>query len=370
MKVSVEKLSHHPKNREIYDLSSIDTLMTSIQEVGLLQSLVIDQHNQVISGNRRLEAVRRLNWKSVEIEKVDVEPTDTIPLIISYNQQRVKTNREILQEYWALEKVLGIGQGKRTDLDTTSVSSDRSSKNPRTRDIIAKQLGISSTQLGLLLYIHNRNPDFLDLIDDGTITINKAYQRLQNGHKYAFAHGENRNENDFYTTPYSLTEQLLRVEDFNKDLDICKPATGKDGITNVLRKYWKPELITSYDKEQDFFKDTNNYEYIITNPPFSKSLEFIHQAKRRAKNKFCLLLPLNFLHGKKRYEEVYTDKEYGLSKVHIFTRSLLMDDKPNRTDGLVKGGMLVFAWYVFENGYKDFPTISWIDNSADIIKVR
>ena len=47
-----------------------------------------------------------------------------------------------------------------------------------------------------------------------------------------------------------------------------------------------------------------------------------------------------------------------------------MDDKPNRTDGLVKGGMLVFAWYVFENGYKDFPTISWIDNSADIIKVR
>jgi len=59
MKIAVNKLKHHPVNRKIYDLSSIDALMSSISDVGLLQNLVIDQNNQVISENRRLEAVTR-----------------------------------------------------------------------------------------------------------------------------------------------------------------------------------------------------------------------------------------------------------------------------------------------------------------------
>ena len=59
MKIAGNKLKHHPVNRKIYDLSSIDALMSSISDVGLLQNLVIDQNNQVISENRRLEAVTR-----------------------------------------------------------------------------------------------------------------------------------------------------------------------------------------------------------------------------------------------------------------------------------------------------------------------
>jgi len=46
MKVNISKLSHHPKNQEIYDLSSIEELMESISEVGLLQPLIIDQHQE------------------------------------------------------------------------------------------------------------------------------------------------------------------------------------------------------------------------------------------------------------------------------------------------------------------------------------
>ena len=63
MKVSPQSLMHHPLNQEIYELSAIDALMKSIVEVGLLQKLVVDQHDQVVSGNKRLEAVKRLGWK-------------------------------------------------------------------------------------------------------------------------------------------------------------------------------------------------------------------------------------------------------------------------------------------------------------------
>ena len=59
MKILVNKLKHHPLNKDIYTLSSIDELSMSIKEMGLLEPLVIDKKNQVISGNRRLEAIRK-----------------------------------------------------------------------------------------------------------------------------------------------------------------------------------------------------------------------------------------------------------------------------------------------------------------------
>ena len=42
MKVKVSTLKHHPKNKEIYTLSSIEELIESISEVGLLQPLIVD----------------------------------------------------------------------------------------------------------------------------------------------------------------------------------------------------------------------------------------------------------------------------------------------------------------------------------------
>ena len=72
MKVKISSLKHHPKNKEIYNLSSIEELMESISEVGLLQPLIIDQ-NQVISGNRRFESIKRLGWKEVKVEVKEVK---------------------------------------------------------------------------------------------------------------------------------------------------------------------------------------------------------------------------------------------------------------------------------------------------------
>lgn len=55
MKVPISKLKHHPLNERIYSLSGIESLMESIQQVGLLEPPTIDQNFQVVSGNRRFE---------------------------------------------------------------------------------------------------------------------------------------------------------------------------------------------------------------------------------------------------------------------------------------------------------------------------
>ena len=103
MKILVSELTHHPLNESIYTLSNISDLENSITEVGLLQPLVINQHYQVISGNRRLSAIRIIGWEKVEVVKVEVSDEETPSLLIHHNKNRVKSAKEIINEYKTLD---------------------------------------------------------------------------------------------------------------------------------------------------------------------------------------------------------------------------------------------------------------------------
>ena len=177
MKVKVSSLKHHPKNKEIYDLSSIDELMESISEVGLLQPLTIDTRNQVISGNRRFESIKRLGWKEVEVIVREVQEEEEELLLIHFNKQRIKSFKELINEYLTLDRIYRKGQGKRTDL--TSVKSNISSS----RDIISSEMGISSSQLQRLVYIHRNRPEYIELLDKGILTVNQSYLQIHREEK-------------------------------------------------------------------------------------------------------------------------------------------------------------------------------------------
>lgn len=176
-----------------------------------------------------------------------------------------------------------------------------------------------------------------------------------------------RKKSDFYETPYSISRHLLNRETFNTNLTVCEPACGDGAIVEVLKEKWSENKITSYDINKNFLNDSQQYDYIITNPPFSIAQDFIKQAKKLAKIKFAFLLPLSYLHGKKRHDEIYMDKSYGLEKVYVFTRYPMLGDEL-RDDGKYRTGMMVYGWYIFTNGYSNSPTIEWIDNNEDVIR--
>ena len=176
-----------------------------------------------------------------------------------------------------------------------------------------------------------------------------------------------RKKSDFYETPYSMTSHLLRVEEFDKSLTVCEPACGAGAISNILKKHWNN--VVAYDVEKDFLLEYGNYDYIITNPPFSIAYEFVQKAKRIATKKFAFLLPLSYLHGKKRYDNIYMDKQYGLKKVYVFTRYPMLGE-PLRDDGKYNTGMMVYAWYIFENHFSGSPTIDWLDNNGDVLSKK
>ena len=156
MKVKVSLLKHHPKNKEIYTLSSIEELMDSISDVGLLQPLIVDSRNQIISGNRRFESIKRLGWEEVEVEVKEVKEKEEELLLIHFNKQRIKSFKELINEYLTLDGYYRKGQGRRTDL--TSVKYNRSSS----RDQVSKEMGISSSQLQRLIFIHKHYPEHID----------------------------------------------------------------------------------------------------------------------------------------------------------------------------------------------------------------
>lgn len=178
-----------------------------------------------------------------------------------------------------------------------------------------------------------------------------------------------RKKSDFYETPYTLTRKFLDVEYFNKNSTVCEPACGGGAITRVLKEHWEDDKVTAYDQETNFLWETGEYDYIITNPPFSIAFEFIQRAKLVAKSKFAFLLPLSYLHGKKRFDEIYSDRTYGLEKVYVFTRYPMLGEAL-REDGKYNTGMMVYAWYVWTNGYSGLPTVDWLDNNEDVLSKK
>ena len=173
-----------------------------------------------------------------------------------------------------------------------------------------------------------------------------------------------RRASDFYETPYSITQQLLDRETFEKNATTLEPACGNGAILSVLHK--NGIFAWGYDVETDFLKETRQVDQIITNPPFSLALEFIKQAKEIVRCKFAFLLPLSYLHGKKRLDEIYTDRVFPLAKVYVFCRYPMLGDQL-RQDGKYRTGMMVYAWFVWERHHEGEPVIRWIDNQPFVI---
>ena len=175
-----------------------------------------------------------------------------------------------------------------------------------------------------------------------------------------------RIKDDQYSTPYSLTQALLEREDFEEP--ILEPACGGKAMVKVLNDY-------GYDSTEfydliwgcDFMDEKEKYPSIITNPPFGKAMQFILKCKEVCTDKFALILPLQYLHGNKRYHQIWMDKAFPLKKVYVFTRYVLFGE-PLRDDGKFHTGMISYAWFVWQKGWADAPSIEWIDINHLVLK--
>jgi len=115
---------------------------------------------------------------------------------------------------------------------------------------------------------------------------------------------------DNFQTPDWPVEMLIKALPEPLEGIVWEPACGDGRIVACLNRLEEPctgtDILTGTD-----FLTTNTYpafDYIITNPPFSKKDAFLKRCYEITKP-FALLLPLTALEGKKR-QALY--KKYGV----------------------------------------------------------
>ena len=170
-----------------------------------------------------------------------------------------------------------------------------------------------------------------------------------------------REKDDFYPTPPEGTRALLAVERFRGA--IWEPACGDGAISRVLAEAGHEVVSTDLvDRgfgvpRVDFLMESRRLApNVVTNPPFKHAEQFLARALDLGAEKIALLCRLAWLEGARRRRMFETTP---LARVHVFSRRL-----PIRRGGdpdVSGGGLIAFAWYVWERGHAGPPTLGWID---------
>lgn len=197
--------------------------------------------------------------------------------------------------------------------------------------------------------------------------------------------GENqRKENDEYITPFKVVDSSVQyfleyAKGHLRPGDILDPCAGNgiwgDVLANYIvsprlvgvdvnKKFDKPEV---YDEWHtlDFIRDTHNhnpvgsFDYIISNPPFKDSQEFVEKSITKLKDSGWLVFLLNesFLNSIGRKEQLFSDPWYRPEHVAISSR---------RVDFTGQGNPhTLVGLFIWRQGKTWETTLNWFDWKKD-----
>lgn len=184
-----------------------------------------------------------------------------------------------------------------------------------------------------------------------------------------------RETHDFYPTWPQATRALCTVERF--DGPIWEPACGDGAMVRELERAGHRVIATDLiDRGQeaggwgeggrDFLMEWQPLApHIVTNPPFTEAQDFVDRAlmltapERTGSDggKVVMFLRLAFLAGQKRG---LWWPGTPLARVWVMSRRVPMQRGRLATEE-DSGGVLDFAWYVWEHGHQGPPALHWLD---------
>ena len=178
-----------------------------------------------------------------------------------------------------------------------------------------------------------------------------------------------REVNDYYATPPSAVEMLLKLENFSKS--IMEPACGQGHIAEVLRSHGYTVCATDLINRGygvggvDFFNINEPTDMdIITNPPYSMAKEFVERAMEIVTDghKVAMFLKLTFLEGQGRRELF---RKYPPKIVYVSTSRIGCakngEFKKDKNGNLKADSAVAYCWYVWQKGFNGTPTLKWFN---------
>lgn len=172
---------------------------------------------------------------------------------------------------------------------------------------------------------------------------------------------------DLYTTPKIALDALCEVVDFDKTKTYFEPCKGlgnissymKDNLditmkTNELFGYSSSDFTEDYLQPRKKVASQWDYDVIVTNPPYRIAQSFVQEGFKYAKVQYHLLR-LNFLEGKARKKELYSQKH--LKRVFLFSYRIScakgVEEEP-------QANAVAYCWMEFDRDYVGNPELIWL----------
>ena len=165
--------------------------------------------------------------------------------------------------------------------------------------------------------------------------------------------GAVRRERDYYPTPEWCTEAIVRRLRWPGCPAILEPCRGDGAIIRVLKRYGFSDIEWAEIADgRDFltWDFGRQFDFVITNPPFSLARQFIDRSLELA-DCVVMLLPLSFLASKRRRNWWRSGREP--TALHVLSRrpSFTGDNRTDATD---------YAWYVWDKTGRQDAGIFWL----------
>ena len=175
-----------------------------------------------------------------------------------------------------------------------------------------------------------------------------------------------QSEHDNYETPAWCVESLTKI--INVEGTVLEPCCGCGSICRELLRLLSDKIQltaidvrdTGYGRQENFFDHEDTYDWMIINPPFKKSTEFLLHAYSHARKGVAVFQRSQWLEGIGRRRDMW--KNAWLTDLRMFVHRVGCFQEGQITD-IKQGGMLTFAWFIFEKGKK--PLDLWIDDKPN-----
>lgn len=169
----LKPFQNHPF--KVRDDEAMAETVESIKEYGVLMPAIARPHPEggyeLVSGHRRHKACELAELETMPVIIRNLDDDKSIIFMVDSNLQRENILPSERAFAYKMKMEAVKRQGERTDL-----TSDQVGQKLNTRDEMAKEVGISSTQMGRFIRLTELNPDILSMVDEKKMGITPAVE--------------------------------------------------------------------------------------------------------------------------------------------------------------------------------------------------
>lgn len=177
--VSINDLYEFKDNPyKVKDNEEMQDLIDSIKKYGIIEPLIVRKRDkggyEIISGHRRKYACEKAGIKQVPVLIRDMDKNLAVITVVDSNLQR----QDILPSEKAFAFKMKLEamkkQGQRNDL--TSAPTEQKLQGKTTREIIAEEMGESSSNIQRFVRLTELIPELLKIVDEGKMKLRPAVE--------------------------------------------------------------------------------------------------------------------------------------------------------------------------------------------------